>query len=187
MLHLLTGAKTPDRETFWIGQVLLLWSYTSVITHGVTKRIFIMCGHERKLTWLTIAEALLNLTLSVGLILHFRNVLCVAIAALTATLTVGWFFLWPWATREACVDGWQLARLVLFPVWLASVPLIGFLMLGRFCPWFDFRTNTLSFMAQAGVALLIGLAGLWRWALNDHEKSQLFAFAANRFTGLRTV
>lgn len=187
MLHVLTGTRHPDPETFWTGQVLLLWGYSSLITHGVTKRIFVMCGHERRLTLLTVAEATLNLALSIGLIMYFRNVLCVAIAALVATLIIGWCFLWPWAVREARVDGLALARVVLFPVWLGSLPLIGFLIAGRVFPWLDFRTNMILFMAEAVVAGVIALAGLWRWALEDHEKAQLFAFAARRLPSLRVV
>jgi O-antigen/teichoic acid export membrane protein len=117
LLRLLTGAKSANTETFWIGEVLVFWGYTTVMTQSVTKRVFMMCGHERRLTWLTIAEAVLNLGLSIGLILHFRNVLCVALGSLISTLLIGWTFLWPWAAREAQMSGWQLMRAVLVPIW----------------------------------------------------------------------
>ena len=65
-----------------------------------------------QLSALTVLEAALNLGLSIGLIVYYRNVLCVALGSLLSTLVVGWTFLWPWAAREAQMTGWQLARTV---------------------------------------------------------------------------
>ena len=132
-----------------------------------------MCGHERKLMWLGVGEALLNLFLSVALVLYFKNVLCVAIASLIATTLFGWFYLWPWAAREANLTAFQLARTVLFPIWLACVPQLIFVTIGRFMPWFDFRTNIFLFLAQAALAMCVGAVCLWRGALTTEEK-QLF-------------
>ena len=173
LLRILTGAKAPSHETFLIGQTLLFWGYTALITQSVTKRIFVMCGHEKKLMRLTVAEAALNLALSIGLILYFKNVLCVALGSLISTLFIGWFYLWPWAAREVNLSGWQLAQTVLFPIWLACLPLLGFLSAGRFVPWLDFRASTILFILESLLALLVAAASLWRGALTTGEREHL--------------
>lgn len=170
LLKMLTGDAQPSRETFWIGQVLLLWGYVTLVTQGVPKRIFMMCGHEKKLTVLGVSEAAMNLILSVGLVLYFKNVLCVALGSLIATSFFGWFFVWPWAAREANMSPWALARVVLFPIWYACLPLILFLSLGHITPWLDFRSGTLALMADGCLALIIGGIGLWFGAITQEER-----------------
>jgi len=32
-----------------------------------------VCGHEKRLTWLTVGEATLDLALSIGLVLYFKT------------------------------------------------------------------------------------------------------------------
>src|SRR5262249_1351582 len=101
LLRLLTGEAHPT--TFWVGQIRLFWSYTTVVTQSVSKRIYMMCGHERRLMVLGVGEALLNVVLSIGLVVYFRSVTGVALGSLISTLIFGWCFLWPWAAREACL------------------------------------------------------------------------------------
>jgi O-antigen/teichoic acid export membrane protein len=173
ILRVLTGAKAANVETFWIGQVLLLWCYMSVVTQSVTRRVFVMCGHERRLMWVTVAEAALNLALSVGLVLYFKNVLCVALGSLLSGLVIGWGVLWPWGAREAQITGWKLARTVLIPVWLACLPLLAFLFMGRYFPWLDCRTSTLRFFTDAALATAVAAVGLWKYALSQPERDML--------------
>ncbi len=185
ILRVLTGEKIANPETFWIGEILLLWGYMILITQSVSKRIFMMCGHERKLMWLGIGEALLNLTLSVALVLHFKNVLGVALGSLIASTVFGWFYLWPWAAREANLTAFQLAKIVLFPIWIACIPQLAFVILGRLTPWFDFRTNIPLFLGEAAIAALVGVLCLWRRALTAQEKEMLtlkFGKFFNRFS-----
>ncbi len=182
ILRVLTGDKIPNRETFWIGETLLLWGYMILLTQSVSKRIFMMCGHERKLMWLGVGEAVLNLGISVALVLHFRNVLCVAIGSLIATSVFGWFYLWPWAAREANLTAFQLARIVLFPIWLACVPQLALVIVGRFMPWFDFRTNIFLFLGEAALAMCVGAVCLWRRALTAEEKGVLTLKFGKLFT-----
>lgn len=182
ILGLVTGDKIPHQETYWIGQVLLLWGYMTVITQSVPKRIFMVCGHEKRLMWLSLGETFLNLTLSVGLVMYFRNVVCVAVGSLIATTVFGWCFLWPWAAREANLSGFALFRVVLIPVWLACLPLIGFILIGRFTPMLDDQTNFISFFAQCSLAALVGAVGLWKWALNHQERANVTARFGKLFT-----
>jgi O-antigen/teichoic acid export membrane protein len=182
ILRLLTGRQDLGPETFWIGQVLLLWQYMTLITQSVTKRIFMMTGHEKRLMWLGVGEAAFNLALSVGLVLYFKNVVCVAIGSLVATTFFGWFYIWPWAAREARMTGWLLARTVLFPIWLACIPLVGFIGLCRFMPWLDFRTSTVLFLVNCTLAGLVAFVSLWRGALTSVERATFLLRVGKIFT-----
>jgi len=174
-LTLLTGDKTPSPETFWIGQILLFWCYMGLVTQSVSKRIFMMCGHERLLMKFSVGEAVTNLALSIGLVLYFKNVLCVALGSLISTMIFGWFFVWPMAAREAEMSCWQLARTVLIPIWIASLPLLAFLLLGRLVPWLDFRANIFLLFAECLAATLLAGLCLWRGALNPSEREHLIS------------
>lgn len=172
LLNLLTGGKAPP-ETFWIAQVLLVWGYMCVITQSVTKRIFIMCGHEKKLMWLAVAETVLNLGLGIVLTLTLRKVIGVAIGSLAASFVIGWGFLWPWAAREAQVSGWRLAQIVILPVWTACAPLLLFLICIRNVTWFDFHASASLFIAESVLAFAVAAACVWRWALKEEERRHL--------------
>jgi O-antigen/teichoic acid export membrane protein len=187
ILRVITGDKIPSNETFWIGETLLLWGYIGLITQSVSKRIFMMCGHEKKLMWLGVGEAFLNLALSIALVMHFKNVLCVAIGSLIATTVFGWFYLWPWAAREANLTALQLAKVVLFPIWLACLPQLVFVIAGRFTPWLNFRTNIFLFLAQALLAMILAAVCLWRSALTAQEKEMLTLKFGRFFTRFSLV
>lgn len=173
LLHLLTKGQAFVGETFWVGEVLLLWCYSLQITHSITKKVFMMCGHEKRLTQLSVIEALLNLVLTVTLVLCFKSVLSVAIGSLIPSLIIGWGYLWPWAAKDAGVDGWQLAGRVLFRNWLACLPLVVFGLACRLVPALDFRDNTPLFLVESVVAGLIAAVGVWKWALTTEEREKI--------------
>jgi O-antigen/teichoic acid export membrane protein len=183
LLRILTGGKAVP-ETFWIAQTLLLWGYVCVVTQSVTKRIFIMCGHEKKLMWLAMAETVLNLGLGIALTVWLRAVIGVAVGSLVASLIIGWGFLWPWAAREAQVSGWRLAQTVILPVWLACVPLLLFLLCIRNVAWFDFRASAPLFIAESLLAFAIAAACVWRGALTVEERQHLQSKLENLFARL---
>jgi O-antigen/teichoic acid export membrane protein len=181
LLKLLTGEARAHAETYWIGQVLLFWGYTTILTQSVSKRIFMMSGHEKRLMWLGVGEALLNLVVSLGLILYFRNVLCVAIGSLFATFLFGWFLIWPWAAREANTSPWKLAKTVLIPTWLACVPLLLVLMLERYIRIPDFTESIPIFALEAVLVFSLGVLFLWRLALKAEERERFIAYFARFF------
>ncbi len=183
LLRLLTGESVA--VTFWVGQVLLFWSYTTVVTQSVSKRIYMMCGHEKRLMFLGVGEALLNLALSIVLVLYYRNILCVAIGSLVSTFIFGWFFLWPWAAREAQLSGWRLARMVLGPTWLACLPLLAVIGFERAIPFLDYRDSLVLLVLESGTAFLIAGWGLWRLALTGLERAKV-ATVIGRRLGRRT-
>ncbi len=128
--------------------------------------------------WLALGEALLNLGLSVGLVLYFRTVVCVALGSLLSTFLFGWVLLWPWAAREAQLSGWKLARLVLVPTWLACLPLLALMIFERMLPILDFGDSLVWLGFEGGVALLMAAWGVWRLALTHLERDQVAAFVS---------
>lgn len=173
LLRLLTRESVPT--TFWVGQILLLWGYMTVVTQTVAKRIYMMCGYERWLMLLGLGEALLNLGLSIGLVLRFHNVICVALGSLISTMVFGWGFLWPWAARQAELPGWKLARLVFGPTWLACLPVLAVIALERRVPFLDFRHNLPLLLSESTFAFAIAGVGVWYLALTNLERGKVAA------------
>jgi O-antigen/teichoic acid export membrane protein len=99
LIRLLTGMESVPRETWWIGQALLLAIYSSQITNSCSKRVLMMCGEEKKLLQISIAEAVANVVLSI--VLAYRmGVLGVAIGTMIPTMLVGWFWVVPVTIRR---------------------------------------------------------------------------------------
>jgi O-antigen/teichoic acid export membrane protein len=181
ILRLLTGSKALDPQIWWVGQTLLLWQYVTVVTQSVSKRIFMMCGHEKRLMWLGVGEALLNLALSLGLIFYYRNVVSVAVGSLLATAIFGWGYIWPWAAREASLGGWKLARLVLVPTWVACIPLLCLILLERSVPQLDFQDNFSLFVVEALLAMALAAGGVWKLGLNADERMKFLTYFGKYF------
>lgn len=181
LLRLLTGESLAGTETYWVGQILLLWTYMTVLTQSVSKRIFMMCGHEKRLMWLGLGEALMNLGLSIALLMIFKNVLAVAAGSLIATCFFGWLFLWPWAAREAGITGWKLARAVIIPAWVACCPLIALILTIRLLPQLSFADSFQTFFLEGTIAGVVALVGLWKLALDDEERAKFASFIPQRF------
>lgn len=99
LIRLLTGLAEVSRETFWVGQALLLATYSSMLTNGCSKLILMMCGKERVLLKLSLSEALCNLVLSV-IFARWIGVLGVAVGTLIPCVIVGWFGVIPVTLRH---------------------------------------------------------------------------------------
>lgn len=173
LLQLLTGDRVVPRETVLVGQVLLAWFYTTILTHSVSKRIFMMCGHERRLMWLGVGEALANLALSLALVLALHNVAAVAIGSLVPTLYFGWVHLWPWMAREAGLGGGQLFRRAVLPSWLACAPMLALLVALKFVVLAPGGSVIGAMFLEASLAGAIALAGAWNAALTPAERHNL--------------
>jgi O-antigen/teichoic acid export membrane protein len=174
LIRLATGQPVP-RESLWTAQVLLLWGYITILTQSVSKRVFMMSGHERRLMWLGVGEAMLNLGLSVALLYYFRNVVSVAIGSFIATFIFGWFAIWPWAAREASLTGWKLAQIVLLPSWLACLPMLALLIVARYVTFPHLQTNIYALAIQGILVSVLASAGLWFFALRPHERERFGA------------
>lgn len=175
LLQLLTGDAQLPQETWIVGQILLLWYYSSILTHSVSKRIFMMTGHERRLMRLGIAEALANLLLSIGLVLTFRSVAAVAVGSLIPTLYFGWGRLWPWMAREADCTQLTLWRRAVAPAWTACLPTLLALIALQFVTLAPSAYPALAVFIEGALAGGIALLGTWKIGLRPAERTRLLA------------
>ena len=173
LIRLLTGDHNVALPTWLVGQALLLWFYTSILTHSVSKRIFMMCGHERALMWLGIGEAAANLGLSLGLVLYFRNVVCVAIGSLVPSLFFGWVYMWPWMARDVQLGGWELFRKTVWPAWRACGAMLLVLVALKFLTRVPGVNATVAMFAGSALAGAVGAVGVWRGVLSSQERDAL--------------
>lgn len=173
LLHLLTGDTALAHETWLVGQVLLGWYYTTILTHSVSKRIFIMIGHERRLMWLGLGEAVANLVVSLALVLWLRNVAAVALGSLLPTLWFGWVHLWPWQARESGLSSIELLKKTVLPAWIAALPVLGILMLFTRFHLSPGGNPTAAMFIEGGIAGVIALGSLWTLAMTDAERARL--------------
>jgi len=121
LIQLLTGLETVERETWLVGQVLLLAIYSSQLTNSCSKRILMMCGYEKKLLVLALIDGVGNVVLSILLAFHF-GIIGVALGTLIPTVLVGWIFVLPLALRYLDVKPWAYGGYLLS----AGAPLILF-------------------------------------------------------------
>jgi len=187
LLHLLTGDRVIAPETVLVAQVLLLWFYTSLITHSVPKRIFMMCGRERRLTWLGVSEGVANLALSITLVLIFKNVVAVAVGSLLPALHFGWAQLWPWAARETEQTGWELFRRTVLPSWLAMIPMLLVLCGFKFVDLSPADSKLMAMFCESAVCLSVAIVMIWKIVLSVDEKHSLSSKFCGRWPKLRRV
>ena len=60
VIKILSGLKQVDHSTFWVGQALLLATYSSMLTNSCPKRVLVMCGWESQLLKVSATDAALN-------------------------------------------------------------------------------------------------------------------------------
>jgi O-antigen/teichoic acid export membrane protein len=98
LIKILTGLKTLDPSTWWVGQSLLLATFSSLLTSSCSKRILMMCGWERSLLKASLVDAGINLVASLVLVFKF-GVLGVALGTMIPTIFVGWLWIVPMTAR----------------------------------------------------------------------------------------
>lgn len=172
LISLLTGEAVPHVDSVQAGLILLAWYYATVLTHSVSKQIFVVTGHHRRLFWLGLGEAGMNVGLSVFLVWKLQSILGVCYGSLIPALFFGWVFLWPWTAREAGCGYFRLMGEVIFPVWVGCVPMLAFLSGMQMWQQWAARPNFFWVMAESVVALGLALAGLWRWGMQDPERDK---------------
>lgn len=132
LIRLLTGMKSVPQDTWWIGQALLFAVYSSQLTNSCSKRVLMMCGEERRLLFISIADAVANVVLSI-ILAYQMGVLGVALGTMIPTTLVGWFWVIPLTIKKLKLP---------FKSYLAYhtrgtvVPLLAFsLILGGLATW----------------------------------------------------
>lgn len=120
LVKILTGLETLEPDTFWVGQSLLLATFSSLLTSSCSKRILMMCGWERRLLRISVVDAVANLVLSL-LLVHRFGVFGVALGTMIPTVLVGWGWVLPLTARFAQTGVGSLLHEILRP----AVPAIG--------------------------------------------------------------
>lgn len=181
LLRLLTGDKHIATETWQVAQVLLLWFYSSALTHSVSKLICMMTGHERRLMWLGLGEAAANLTLSITLVLLFQNVVSVAVGSLIPTVLFGWCLLWPWVARDVRLHPWQLFRETVLPSWIVCIPSALILGAPLLFPNLQIESIWLRILLMGGAGGLTSLLCVRCWSLTASERQMLRSRLSSSF------
>ncbi len=180
LVRILTGEKAPAMSTLIVGEILLFWYFHLAMTHLVFKKMFMMCGQERRLMWQGLGEAALNILFSTGLtwLLVRRGwgndaIIGVAAGSVLPTILFGWGVLWRWAAQEAGLGVWALFRLTLLRPLLACLPM---LVTGLACRWLigpQFgNPGWLPCLLGMAVTGLAAIAGVWGIALDPAEKAK---------------
>lgn len=192
LVRVLTGDHAPALATLIVGEILLFWYFHLALTHLVFKKMFMMCGQERRLMWQGLGEAVLNILFSVGLtwLLVRRGwgndaIIGVAAGSVLPTVIFGWGLLWRWAAKEAEVSQWALFRQTLLRPVMACAPMV---LVGILCRWLlGPRFGDPQWLpCLAGMALtgLAAIAGVWCIAMGPDEKTRLRQKLPQRFRGV---
>jgi O-antigen/teichoic acid export membrane protein len=181
LIRLLTGVKNPTAEMLWVGQLLLFWYYSLVLTHWVFKRMFLMAGQERRMMRQGVAEALCNLALSIGLTMAMHSMIGVALGSVIPTVFFGWFVLWGWAAKEAQLSRWQLFRRVVLPAWTGCLPMVALAAALRLQPWWASGSNTFLLLGEGALVGAVGIAGLWRFGLTAADREKMVSKLGRKF------
>jgi O-antigen/teichoic acid export membrane protein len=112
LIRVLTGLKHVDPNTWWVGQTLLLATYSSLVTSSCSKRILMMSGWERHVLYASLLDAVLNFIFSLVLVFKF-GVLGVAIGTMVPTVLIGWLWILPLTARFCEIGLGELVRQVL--------------------------------------------------------------------------
>ncbi len=191
LVRVLTGEQAPAFSTLMVGEILLFWYFHLALTHLVFKRMFMMCGQERRLMWQGLGEAGLNILFSVALTwLMVRGgsgndaIIGVAAGSVLPTVLFGWGLLWRWAAKECEMTQWELFRRTLMRPLLACLPM---LVVGLLCRWLlgpvfgrpDWLP-CLTGMAITGIAAVVGVLCI---AVEPAEKQKLRQKLPGRFRG----
>ena len=179
--RLLTGDASLEQDAMRSAQILVFWAFTFIITHNVYKRIAVMCGQEKRLVYVGIGEAALNLGLSVGLLHIYQQVASVAFATLVSSLIFGWVFLWPWAATIAKMSPLQLAKETLARNLLGALPLLFSILILRQLSWFSPDNSFLGFLVEASFTGFIGAIGVWKISLTPADRT----FVAKRINPIK--
>ncbi|MBL9156566.1 MAG: oligosaccharide flippase family protein [Verrucomicrobiales bacterium] len=188
LITLLTGDASLADETWVTGQILLFWYYSSILTHSVSRRVFMMTGHEKLLTRLGVSEALANIVLSIVLVWWTRSVAGVALGSLLPTLWYGWRHYWRWMAKDTGHGAIGLFVETLLPAWLAALPalVVLFLMQGL-APYLGGGSALLYVLLSGSIAGLCACAGIWRYGMRPAERDQLRGTLGHRFPRLAKI
>ncbi len=159
VIRILTGLKTIDPSTYWVGQSLLLATFSSLITNSCSKRILMMCGWERQLLKISLIDAAINLVASLILVRRY-GVLGVALGTMVPTVLLGWLWLVPLTARFLKTGVLEMAgmfvRNVAFPIFVSLATLGALVSLAPASPGASFPAYIWRGFIVMGVLAVTG-------------------------------
>ncbi len=186
LLEFLARGRASDNDIVVLARILLCFTYSTILTHGIGKSIFLMCGHEAPLIRLLGAEALVNVVTSVILLKWLDSPLGAALGSLLPALVFGWGIFWPWMAREIGLTPFRLARETILPAWKAAVPLVVVGLAWRYVFVTGYMTQLLAAVGVAIVAMIASSLGTWRFALSTEEQVFLAGILKGNWPRRRT-
>lgn len=186
LVRILTGDAQPAESTLWVGQLLLFWYWSLVVTHLVFKRMFMMAGQERRMMWQGVTEALANLALSLFLTWYLKSIVGVAIGSVIPTVLFGWGLLWGWAAVEAGCTRLELFRKVVWGSLMGCVPMLIVGLILRYQPYWKSGSTTLLVLVEGGFVMAVGLCGVWGITLDRAERAEVWGRLNRRLARKRT-
>ena len=121
LVRLLTGLKSVEPAILLTGWLLIAATLSSLLTSSCSKRILMMCGWEKPLLRASLADAAVNLVLSLVLV-RFMGVAGVALGTFVPTFLVGIFWILPLTARFAEKPLGTFLREAYLPGLLAALP-----------------------------------------------------------------
>ena len=128
----------------------------------------------------SVAEAAVNLALSIGLTLWLRRqfgvewgILGVALGSVIPTVLFGWVLLWGWTAHEAQLTRWTLFRHSVLRNWAACVPMILAALALRLQPFWPSGRTTLLMLVESAVVAAVGVVGIWRFGLDPADRERM--------------
>jgi O-antigen/teichoic acid export membrane protein len=173
LVRLLTGMAEVPSETWWVGQLLLFWYFSLVLTHLVFKRMFIMAGQEKRLMWQGVGEGMINVVLSLALTFWLKSIVGVALGSIVPTVLFGWGVLWRWAAHEAGLSYGALLTKVIGRAAVGCLPMTGLAFAFRFQTYWPGGSTTALLFLEGFVLVMVGLAGLWTFSLSETERQHI--------------
>lgn len=178
LIRILTGLESVSPATLLSGVLILLWVFVIAASQSAFKGIYFVCGRERGITRLNMAEAALNLALSILLIWIFPSIVAVAAASLVSALYIAVRHLWPMAAAETGLSLHRFTWEVFSRPGAICLVLIAWLIACRAVPNDAPALLRVTVQSFVGLALIAPL--IWFHGLNAAERRHL-----RRMTGRR--
>lgn len=175
LIELLTGQSDPAPAATLVAHLLVLWSFSFVLTHNVYKTVAVMGGHERKLLWVGLLEAGANIGLSIALVSMGFGLVGVALGTLVPSVLLGWLVLWRWAAAEAEQGYLQFLRTTQARNVIVSLPLLGGLLATRALGALSPDAGWLPFAGCMAANGALALAAVTYWGLTPEERTAVAA------------
>jgi O-antigen/teichoic acid export membrane protein len=172
ILEFFLGPKTTLSESCAVALALLTWRYVTALTQAPVRPLFWAMGLQRRLVVLNVAEAAVNVVLSVTLMLTTRRVIGVAVGSLVPGVYFGVFHYLP-KLRQHLETGWgPLLQHVLARPIVACAPMAA---AGAALRWASRGTSygLIHLGLEMGLVACVGMLGVYFASLLPDERAAI--------------